>query len=39
MLESDKLFGTSSPLRWYFLTRSVDVMAVKIWDKTAREYR
>jgi hypothetical protein len=38
MKQGDKMFGTSTVLRWYFLTRGVDVLAVKTWDASSRDY-
>lgn len=36
--ESDKVFGTKTTLRWYFLKRAIDVVVVRRWDAARNGY-
>jgi hypothetical protein len=38
LMEAGVTFGSDIPLRWYFVTRSVDVAGVRHWDPALNDY-
>lgn len=38
MEQGDKVFGTRTTLRWYFLKRAIDVVVVRRWDAARNDY-